>query len=123
MPMLVTRLEQRNGFRRLLLLSNALVLSSLPFLLFRPSVKGASFLWGKKCDGMQAGDVFLFSGLSPPFPPPSLFFFASSFFFPFLLFFSLLMYGKLLSRLKVKFGLWYILLEQLDNCNVRIGYV
>lgn len=58
------------------------------------------------------------------YPPPlSLFFFASSFSFSFLLFFSLLTYGKLLFRLKVKLGSRYILLEQLDNCNVWIGYV
>lgn len=57
------------------------------------------------------------------FPPFLFFFFASSFSFPFLLFFSLLTYGKLLFRLKVKLGSRYILLEQLDNCNVRIGYV
>lgn len=78
--MLATRLEQRNGFRRLLLLPTALVLSSLPFPFFRPSVKGASFLWGKKCDGMQAGDVFLFLGL---FSPLSLFFLRFFFFLSF----------------------------------------
>lgn len=76
---------------------------------------------GGKSDGMQAGDVFLFPGLFPPLSP----FFSSLllFSFPFLLFFSLLTYGKLLFRLKVKLGSRYILLGQLDNCNVRIGYV